>query len=99
MVDGEEEEQRRRAIDGVVDITVLCLKQLKREELADSYFEHISKTLMLEKNPVIDSYFHSLNIKHRLNDITGDMFLSNFRLKTVHTFGSDGGVAKTLITL
>ncbi|KAK0138162.1 NLR family CARD domain-containing protein 3 [Merluccius polli] len=34
--DGEEEEQRRRAIDGVVDITVLCLKQLKEEELADS---------------------------------------------------------------
>ena len=36
MVDGEEEEQRRRAIEGVVDITVLCLKQLKQEELADS---------------------------------------------------------------
>ena len=54
---------------------------------------------MLEKKTVIDSYFHSLNIKHRLNDIMGDMFLSNVRLKTVHTFGSDGGVAKTLITL
>ncbi|KAK0137040.1 NACHT, LRR and PYD domains-containing protein 12 [Merluccius polli] len=36
VVDGEEEEQRRRAIEGVVDITVLCLKQLKQEELADS---------------------------------------------------------------
>ena len=35
-VDGEEKEQRRRAIEGVVDITVLCLKQLKQEELADS---------------------------------------------------------------
>ncbi|KAK0152649.1 NLR family CARD domain-containing protein 3 [Merluccius polli] len=35
VLDGEEEEQRRRAIDGVVDITVLCLKQLKQEELAD----------------------------------------------------------------
>ncbi|CAL8279913.1 unnamed protein product [Merluccius merluccius] len=35
-VDGEEEEQRRHAIEGVVDITVLCLKQLKQEELADS---------------------------------------------------------------
>ncbi|KAK0149442.1 NLR family CARD domain-containing protein 3 [Merluccius polli] len=93
VVDGEEEEQRRRAIEGVVDITVLCLKQLKEEELADSLQSsskrQISKTLMLKKKPLIDSYFHSLNIKHRLNDITGDMFLSNFRLKTVHTFGSD----------
>ena len=36
VVDGEKEEQRRRAIEGVLDITVLCLKQLKQEELADS---------------------------------------------------------------
>ncbi|CAL8360154.1 unnamed protein product [Boreogadus saida] len=35
-VDGEEEEQRRRAIEGVLDITLLCMKQLKQEELADS---------------------------------------------------------------
>ncbi|CAL8249266.1 unnamed protein product [Merluccius merluccius] len=35
VLDGEEEDQRRRAIEGVVDITVLCLKQLKQEELAD----------------------------------------------------------------
>ncbi|CAL8360128.1 unnamed protein product [Boreogadus saida] len=35
-LDGEEEEQRRRAIEGVVDITLLCMKQLKQEELADS---------------------------------------------------------------
>ena len=33
VVDGEEEEQRRRTIEGVGDITVLCLKQ---EEPADS---------------------------------------------------------------
>ena len=55
--------------------------------------------MLKKKRTVIDSYFHSLNIKHRLNDIMGDMFLSTFRLKTVHTFGTDGGVAKTLITL
>ncbi|CAL8360636.1 unnamed protein product [Boreogadus saida] len=35
-VDDEEEEQRTRAIEGVVDITLLCMKQLKQEELADS---------------------------------------------------------------
>ncbi|KAK0132799.1 NLR family CARD domain-containing protein 3 [Merluccius polli] len=34
--DGEEEEQRRHAIEGVVDITVLCMMQLKQKELADS---------------------------------------------------------------
>ncbi|CAL8360403.1 unnamed protein product [Boreogadus saida] len=35
-VDGEEEEQRRHAIEGVLDITLLCMKQLKQEELADT---------------------------------------------------------------
>ena len=51
VVDGEEEEQRRRAIAGVVDITVLCLKQLKREELADSL--QSSKRLLFRKKSVI----------------------------------------------
>ena len=36
VVDGEEEEQRRHAIEGVLDITVLCMMQLKQKELADS---------------------------------------------------------------
>ncbi|CAL8279424.1 unnamed protein product [Merluccius merluccius] len=36
VVGAEEEEQRSHAIEGVVDITVLCLKQLKQKELADS---------------------------------------------------------------
>ena len=35
-VHGEEVEHRRRAREGVVDITLLCMKQLKQEELADS---------------------------------------------------------------
>ena len=35
-VNAEEEEQRRRAIEGVLDITLLCMKRLKQEELADS---------------------------------------------------------------
>ncbi|CAL8366249.1 unnamed protein product [Gadus morhua 'NCC'] len=35
-VDGEEDEQRKRAGEGVVDITLLCMKQLKLEELADT---------------------------------------------------------------
>ncbi|CAL8290743.1 unnamed protein product [Lota lota] len=35
-VDGKNEEQRRRAIEGVVDITLLCLMEMNQEELADT---------------------------------------------------------------
>ena len=35
-VDGKKEEQRRRAIEGVVDITKLCLLEMNQEELADT---------------------------------------------------------------
>ncbi|CAL8235384.1 unnamed protein product [Arctogadus glacialis] len=35
-VDGKKEEQRRRAIEGVVDITKLCLMEMNKEELADT---------------------------------------------------------------
>ena len=34
-LDGKNEEQRRRAIQGVVDITKLCLMEMNQEELAD----------------------------------------------------------------
>ncbi|CAL8285037.1 unnamed protein product [Gadus morhua 'NCC'] len=34
-VDGEKEEQRRRAIEGVVEITKLCLMEMNQEGLAD----------------------------------------------------------------
>ena len=34
--DGKNEEQRRRAIEGVVDITKLCLMEMNQEELADT---------------------------------------------------------------
>ncbi|CAL8392614.1 unnamed protein product [Boreogadus saida] len=35
-LDGKNEEQRRRAIEGVVDITKLCLMEMNQEELADT---------------------------------------------------------------
>ena len=35
-LDGKKEEQRRRAIEGVVDITKLCLMEMNQEELADT---------------------------------------------------------------
>jgi len=34
--DGKNEEQRSRAIEGVVDITKLCLMEMNQEELADT---------------------------------------------------------------
>ena len=43
-VDGNNEEQRRRAIEGVVDITKLCLMEMNQEELADTLGE--SKRLL-----------------------------------------------------
>ncbi|CAL8390705.1 unnamed protein product [Arctogadus glacialis] len=52
-VDGEEEEQRRRATEGVLDITLLCMKQLKQEELADTLW---SKTVAAGCQHKIKSY-------------------------------------------
>ncbi|KAK0145253.1 NLR family CARD domain-containing protein 3 [Merluccius polli] len=52
-VDVEEQEQRRRAIEGVLDITLLCLKQLKQEELADALK---SRTLAAECKREIKSH-------------------------------------------
>ena len=34
-VDGKKEEQRRRAIEGVLDITMLCLMEMNQEGLAN----------------------------------------------------------------
>jgi len=35
-VDGKSEEQRRRAIEGVVDITKLCLMEMNQDELVNT---------------------------------------------------------------
>ncbi|CAL8297598.1 unnamed protein product [Merluccius merluccius] len=52
-VDVEEQEQKMHAIEGVLDITLLCLKQLKQEELADSLK---SRTLAAECKRKIKSH-------------------------------------------
>ncbi|KAK0139751.1 NLR family CARD domain-containing protein 3 [Merluccius polli] len=52
VVDGKKEDQRRRAIQGVVDITMLCLMEMNQEELADTLrsetvaCQHIKSHLM-----------------------------------------------------
>ncbi|CAL8242568.1 unnamed protein product [Merluccius merluccius] len=84
VVDGEEEEQRRRAIDGVVDITVLCLKQLKQEELADSlqskHFavecQHKLKTRLKEKTQHVFEGVPKAGQATDLNEIYTEIFIT-----------------------
>ena len=45
--DGKKELQRRRAIEGVVDITKLCLMEMNQEELADTLWA--GKRLLFNK--------------------------------------------------
>ncbi|XP_030235607.1 NLR family CARD domain-containing protein 3-like [Gadus morhua] len=52
-VDGEEKEQRRHASEGVLDITLHCMKQLKLEELADTLW---SKSVASECQHKIKSH-------------------------------------------
>ncbi|KAK0152356.1 NACHT, LRR and PYD domains-containing protein 12 [Merluccius polli] len=84
VVDGEEEEQRRRAIEGVVDITVLCLKQLKQEELADSlqskHFDvkcqHKLKSHLKEKTQRVFEGVPKAGQATDLNEIYTEIFIT-----------------------
>ncbi|CAL8328742.1 unnamed protein product [Merluccius merluccius] len=84
VVDGEEEEQRRRAIEGVVDITVLCLKQLKQEELADSlqskHFaikcQHKLKSHLKEKTQRVFEGVPKAGQATDLNEIYTEIFMT-----------------------
>ncbi|KAK0153797.1 NLR family CARD domain-containing protein 3 [Merluccius polli] len=84
VVDGEEEEQRRRAIEGVVDITVLCLKQLKQEELADSlqskHFavkcQHKLKSHLKEKTQRVFEGVPKAGQATDLNEIYTELFIT-----------------------
>ena len=63
---GKKGEQRRRAIEGVVDITKLCLMEMNQEELADAlldgktllFWKQSSKILLFWKQKW-DSYFET----------------------------------------
>ena len=55
--DGKKGEQRRRAIEGVVDITKLCLMEMNQEELADTLWG--GKRLFFFKTQKKDSYFEN----------------------------------------
>ncbi|KAK0153923.1 NLR family CARD domain-containing protein 3 [Merluccius polli] len=84
-VDGEEEEQRRRAIQGVVDITVLCLKQLKQEELAHSLqsskrfavkCQHKLKSHLMEKFRRVFEGIAKAGQATDLNEIYTELFMT-----------------------
>ncbi|XP_059901491.1 NACHT, LRR and PYD domains-containing protein 12-like isoform X4 [Gadus macrocephalus] len=47
--DGKNEERRRRAIEGVVDITKLCLMEMNQEELADKLGSGLQSTMDEER--------------------------------------------------
>ncbi|KAK0134887.1 NLR family CARD domain-containing protein 3 [Merluccius polli] len=84
VLDGEEEDQRRRAIEGVVDITVLCLKQLKQEELADSlqskHFavkcQHELKSHLKEKTQRVFEGVPKAGQATDLNEIYTEIFIT-----------------------
>ncbi|KAK0154764.1 NLR family CARD domain-containing protein 3 [Merluccius polli] len=84
VVDGEEEEQRRRAIEGVVDITVLCLKQLKQEELAVSLqskhvavkCQHKLKSHLKEKTQRVFEGVPKAGQATDLNEIYTEIFIT-----------------------
>ena len=89
VVDGEEEEQRRRAIEGSARHHSALPEAVEAGGAGRLSAEAVRKNIFLFSQ----SYFYC-----RLNDIMGDIrFPSNFRLKSVHTFGSDGGVADNLL--
>ncbi|CAL8360560.1 unnamed protein product [Merluccius merluccius] len=84
VVDGEEEEHRRRAIEGVVDITVFCLKQLKQEELADSLqskcfavkCQHKLKSHLKEKTQRVFEGVAKAGEATPLNEIYTELFIT-----------------------
>ncbi|KAK0153471.1 NLR family CARD domain-containing protein 3 [Merluccius polli] len=84
VVDGEEKEQRRRAIEGVVGITVLCMKQLKQEELADTLqskhdtvkCQHKLKSHLKEKTQRVFEGVAKAGQATDLNEIYTEIFIT-----------------------
>uniref|UniRef100_A0A8C5ARZ0 NACHT domain-containing protein n=1 Tax=Gadus morhua TaxID=8049 RepID=A0A8C5ARZ0_GADMO len=83
-VDGKNEEQRRRAIDGVVDITKLCLMEMNQEELADSLWsgalsvqcQHKLKSHLKKKFQCVFEGIAKAGQTTRLNDFYTELFIT-----------------------
>ncbi|XP_059906908.1 NACHT, LRR and PYD domains-containing protein 12-like isoform X3 [Gadus macrocephalus] len=83
-LDGEKEEQRRRAIKGVVDITKLCLMEMNQEELADTLWggsaavdcQHKIKSHLKKKFQQVFEGLPKAGEKTGLNDFFTKIFIT-----------------------
>ncbi|XP_059905155.1 NLR family CARD domain-containing protein 3-like isoform X2 [Gadus macrocephalus] len=83
-VDGKNEEQRRRAIEGVVDITKLCLMEMNQEELADTLWggsaavecQHKIKSHLKKKLKCVSEGIPKAGNPTGLNDFYTELFIT-----------------------
>ncbi|XP_056448678.1 NLR family CARD domain-containing protein 3-like isoform X2 [Gadus chalcogrammus] len=83
-VDGKNEEQRRRATEGVVDITKLCLMEMNQEELADTLgkrsaaveCQHKIKSLLKKKFKCVYEGIAKAGQPTGLNDFYTELFIT-----------------------
>ncbi|CAL8290285.1 unnamed protein product [Lota lota] len=82
--DGKNEEQRRRAIEGVVDITKLCLMEMNQEELADTLWgesaavecQHNIKSRLKKKFRCVFEGIPKAGQPTDLNDFYTELFIT-----------------------
>ncbi|XP_056440512.1 NLR family CARD domain-containing protein 3-like isoform X2 [Gadus chalcogrammus] len=82
--DGKNEEQRRRAIEGVVDITKLCLMEMNQEELADKLgsgavavqWQHELKAHLKKKFYCVFEGIARAGEQRPLNEIYTELFIT-----------------------
>ncbi|XP_056449873.1 NACHT, LRR and PYD domains-containing protein 12-like [Gadus chalcogrammus] len=83
-LDGEKEEQRRRAIQGVVNITKLCLMEMNQEELADTLWggsaavecQHKIKSHLKKKFKCVSEGLPKAGERTGLNDFYTEIFIT-----------------------
>ncbi|CAL8376060.1 unnamed protein product [Arctogadus glacialis] len=83
-VDDKNEKQRRRAIEGVLDITKLCLMEMKQEELADSLWggsdavecQHKIKSHLKKKFKSVLEGIAKAGQRTDLNDFYTEIFIT-----------------------
>ncbi|XP_056444924.1 NACHT, LRR and PYD domains-containing protein 12-like isoform X2 [Gadus chalcogrammus] len=83
-VDGKNEERRRRAIQGVVDITNLCLMEMNHEELADKLWggsatvecQHKIKSHLKKKLKCVSEGIAKAGNQTGLNDFYTELFIT-----------------------
>ncbi|CAL8390507.1 unnamed protein product [Boreogadus saida] len=83
-LDGKNEEQRRRAIEGVVDITKLCLMEMNQEELADTLWggsaavecQHKIKSHLKKKLKCVSEGIAKAGNQTGLNDFYTELFIT-----------------------